>query len=262
MCSSQSSSADVPYPAGSTQLGYKGVAKPASYGCGGITDAVAKEACDRNVLTQLTATLQGLLCPAPAPAVDPCTVVVEPLSRRRLQPDPILPEYSYILFLTQLSGVPQAQIDAAVATEMNDIKNGNPGIIVSFDTIPFSSIPVPTIPAGYQFMGLGLCTDILGRGVWAACEYLNVPDIATCASLCEASACFNAANGYTLAGLWVDASDCYCLKTEGGQTTCPTETLPSPVTGPYCSHEENDDRGAIVSSDPNQHGYLSCFRRL
>ena len=161
-----------------------------------------------------------------------------------------------------MSGVPQDQINAAIASEMNDIQLSNPGIIESFDTIPFSSIPVPTIPAGYQFVGLGLCTDILGRGVWAACEYADVPDIATCASLCEASACFNAANGYTLAGLWVDASDCYCLKTEGGQTTCPTETLPSPVRGPFCSHEENGDRGAIVSSDSNQYGDKSCFRRL
>ncbi len=263
LCFTQSSSANVPYPPGSTRLAYKGVAKPATYGCGGITDVAAKELCDKNVLTDLTAKLQGLLCPVSAPAVDPCRVVVEPPSGRRLQTTPILPEYSYILFLTQLSGVPQAQIDAALAKEMNDIQNDNPGIIVSFDTIPFISIPVPTIPAGYQFMGLGLCTDIQGRGVWAACEYYNVPDIATCASLCEASACFNPTNGYTLAGINVDSSECYCVKTQGGQTEpCPTETLPSPVTGPFCGHEENDDRGAIVNSDPSTAGSLSCFSRL
>ena len=241
------------------RLKFEGTAFADNSDCGG--DPV----CETSLQFELRDTLQDILCrnlpgtflPAPCSvSVLPLTTIVasqdEEGGRRRL---------FLIGFVLSLTAAIEEVLETITEAAEDLFEAVEDTIVETLDTTPYEISPIPQDITGYQFVGHGYCADHKRDYFGAACEYCGVNDVQTCVSLCKDSPCFNADNGFTLAGIdWYESSGtCYCLKKEvGDNVSCPT--VPDPFCG--CGHDSGDGVGEVwFTTYPNNAGY-SCFRVL
>ena len=246
------------------RLKFNGTAVADNSGCRGDNETENME-CERSVQFGLRETLQGILCDnVPEPFLRPCDVTVKPLENRvqdaeggrRLQAS----LYDFIIYLTVSLTVTTATIVEA-AEKLYDTTAGS--VVQTMNTIPYENSPIPQDIVGYQFVGHGYCVDSQGEGFSSACEYVNVFDIQTCLTLCKVSPCFNAANGFTLAGIdWITTETglgtCFCLKQQQGET----DSCPDATPQPDCGHQTGDGVGAVWFTTYPDRPLYSCFRAL
>eukprot|EP00985_Skeletonema_marinoi_P007090 scaffold3108_cov174-Skeletonema_marinoi.AAC.4 len=122
-------------------------------------------------------------------------------------------------------------------------------LAVELSPDPYDWAAVIPDVTGYQLVGEGYCTSSLGE-YYNAVQY-TASSVLACVTKCKGSVCF-AENSWTLAGVELEGSDCYCL-INGGYESGDSCTDPDasfddlgPGTGqPWFSGPDGQDDGAL-----------------
>ena len=240
-CEDSDSNSNAEEPDGdAVRAKYEGTVALGNLDCGSEEE---EEECVQSVQNSLKAALEEVICrDLTQPLVSPCWVVVDPTpevevavegvtdeaGRRRLDLQSL---WTFIASITiagpsdteanmdsTIDSASAAISDVAVALAEAGVENIEvilETVAQVFEVLAVELSPDPydwaaVIPnvTGYQLVGKGYCTSSLGE--YAAITYYRASSVLDCVTKCKGSVCF-AENSWTLAGVELGGSDCFCL---------------------------------------------------
>eukprot|EP00577_Skeletonema_sp_RCC1716_P011809 CAMPEP_0113409512 /NCGR_PEP_ID=MMETSP0013_2-20120614/21184_1 /TAXON_ID=2843 ORGANISM="Skeletonema costatum, Strain 1716" /NCGR_SAMPLE_ID=MMETSP0013_2 /ASSEMBLY_ACC=CAM_ASM_000158 /LENGTH=421 /DNA_ID=CAMNT_0000295629 /DNA_START=42 /DNA_END=1307 /DNA_ORIENTATION=+ /assembly_acc=CAM_ASM_000158 len=281
-CEDSDSNSNAEEPDGdAVRAKYEGTVALGNLDCGSEEE---EEECVQSVQNALKAALEEVICrDLTDPLVSPCWVVVDPTpevevavegvtdeaGRRRLDLQSL---WTFIASMT-IAGPSDTEdnMDSTIASASAAISDvvvalaeavgGNIEVILEAVAQVFKVLAVELSPdpydwaavipdvTGYQLVGEGYCTSSLGE-YYDGVQY-TASSVLACVTKCKGSVCF-AENSWTLVGVELEGSDCYCL-INGGYESGDSCTDPDarfedygPGTGqPWFSGPDGQDDGAL-----------------